>query len=94
MLPLSGARLGGADGDALARLRGFARRVGIAFQIADDALDAESDEACSLVRVIGAAASQERADQLLAEALDALEPFGAAAEPLREIARFTVLRSQ
>jgi geranylgeranyl diphosphate synthase type II len=54
---VGGARLGGADGEALARLRGFARGVGIAFQIADDALDADSDEACSLVRVIGAAAS-------------------------------------
>ena len=91
---VGGARLGGADGEALARLRGFARGVGIAFQIADDALDADSDEACSLVRVIGAAASRARADRLLAEAIDALEPFGAPAEPLREIARFTVLRSQ
>ena len=91
---VGGARLGGADGDALARLRGFARRVGIAFQIADDALDAYSDEACSLVRVIGAAASRERAERLQGEAIDALEPFGAPAEPLREIARFTVGRTQ
>ena len=91
---VGGARLGGADGEALARLRGFARGVGIAFQIADDALDADSDEACSLVRGIGAAASRARADELLAGAIDALEPFGAPAEPLREIARFTVSRSQ
>jgi len=91
---VGGARLGGADGDALARLRGFARRIGIAFQIADDALDADSDEACSLVRVIGAAASRERAERLQGEAIDALEAFGAPAEPLREIARFTVGRTQ
>ncbi len=91
---VGGARLGGADGDALARLRGFARRVGIAFQIADDALDADSDEACSLVRVIGADASRARADRLLVEAIDALEAFGAPAEPLREIARFTVVRTK
>jgi geranylgeranyl diphosphate synthase, type II len=91
---VGGARLGGADGDALARLRGFARRVGIAFQIADDALDADSDEACSLVRVIGAAASRALADRLLDEAIDELDAFGAPAEPLREIARFTVVRAQ
>jgi geranylgeranyl pyrophosphate synthase len=91
---VGGARLGGADGDALARLRGFARRIGIAFQIADDALDADSDEACSLVRVIGVAASRERAERLQREAIDALEAFGAPAEPLREIARFTVGRTQ
>jgi geranylgeranyl pyrophosphate synthase len=91
---VGGARLGGADGDALARLRGFARRIGVAFQIADDALDADSDEACSLVRVIGAAASRERAERLQGEAIDALEAFGAPAEPLREIARFTVGRTQ
>ena len=91
---VGGARLGGADGDALARLRGFARRVGIAFQIADDALDADSDEACSLVRVIGATASRARADRLLDEAIGELDAFGAPAEPLREIARFTVVRAQ
>ena len=91
---VGGARLGGADGDALARLRGFARRVGIAFQIADDALDADSDEACSLVRVIGATASRALADRLLEEAIDELDAFGAPAEPLREIARFTVVRAQ
>jgi geranylgeranyl diphosphate synthase type II len=89
-----GARLGGAEGDALARLRGFATRVGVAFQIADDALDADSDEACSLVRLIGADASRARAEAMLAEATLLLEPFGAPAEPLREIARFTVTRTQ
>jgi geranylgeranyl diphosphate synthase type II len=91
---VGGARLGNADGEALARLRGFATRVGVAFQIADDALDADSDEACSLVRLIGADASRARADAMLAEAIDLLEPFGAPAEPLREIARFTVTRAQ
>ena len=89
-----GARLGGADGEALTRLRGFATRVGVAFQIADDALDADSDEACSLVRLIGADASRARAEAMLAEATLLLEPFGAPAEPLREIARFTVTRTQ
>ena len=77
----------------VAHLRGFATRVGVAFQIADDALDADSDEACSLVRLIGADASRARAEAMLAEAIHLLEPFGAPAEPLREIARFTVTRS-
>ena len=91
---VGGARLGAADGEALARLRGFATRVGVAFQIADDALDAASNEACSLVRLIGADASRARADVMLSEAIDLVEPFGAPAEPLREIARFTVTRAQ
>jgi geranylgeranyl diphosphate synthase type II len=56
--------------------------------------DADSDEACSLVRLIGADASRARAESMLAEAIDLLEPFGAPAEPLREIARFTVTRTQ
>jgi geranylgeranyl diphosphate synthase type II len=89
-----GARLAGADGAAIERLRRFATCVGVAFQIADDWLDRDGDEACSLVRVLGADAARARADQLLAEALDAVEGFGTPAEPLRELARFAVGRDR
>jgi len=91
---VGGARLGGADRPALERLRRFAEQVGVAFQIADDRLDQGDDAGCSLVRVLGADGARLRADQLLAEALDALEPFGAPAEPLRELARFAVGRDR
>jgi geranylgeranyl diphosphate synthase type II len=91
---VGGARLGGADRAALERLRRFAECVGVAFQIADDRLDEGDDAGCSLVRVLGTDGARARADALLGEALDALEPFGARAEPLRELARFAVGRDR
>jgi geranylgeranyl diphosphate synthase type II len=91
---VGGARLGGGDGASLERLRRFADDVGVAFQIADDWLDRDVDEACSLVRVIGADAARARAESLLEDALAALEPFGARAAALRELARFAVWRDR
>jgi geranylgeranyl diphosphate synthase type II len=91
---VGGARLGGGSATELAGLRRFGETVGLGFQIADDLLDAERAEACSLVRSIGAPAARERAETLLATALAELEGFGERAEPLREIARYAVRRSQ
>jgi geranylgeranyl pyrophosphate synthase len=89
-----GATLGGAGVEELARLRGFGQAVGLAFQIADDLLDAPRAEACSLVRALGAPAARARAESLLAEALAGIEGLGERAEPLRELARHAVRRSQ
>ena len=91
---VGGACLAGADAGALRRLGAFATRVGVAFQIADDLLDQDQDEGCSLVGLLGEQAARERALGLLVEALAALEPFGAPAEPLRELARFAVARDR
>jgi geranylgeranyl diphosphate synthase type II len=91
---VGGARLGGADGAQLERLAAFAERLGVAFQIADDWLDRSDEEPCSLVRVLGAEPARARAGTLLGEALALLEPFGARAEPLRELARFAVWRDR
>ena len=90
---VGGAALAGADAGSRRRLAAFSTRIGVAFQIADDLLDRGADEGCSLVAQIGEAAARARADELLAEALGALEPFGARAEPLRELARFAVCRT-
>jgi geranylgeranyl pyrophosphate synthase len=92
---VGGARLGGADAEALARLGRFASRIGVAFQIADDLLDGERahDDGASLVGLLGAEAARARAQHLLDEALAELEPFGTPAEGLRELARFAVGRS-
>src|SRR5262249_32014394 len=49
----TGARLAGASEPVLARLHAAGVAAGVAFQITDDLLDAESDESCSLVRAIG-----------------------------------------
>jgi geranylgeranyl diphosphate synthase type II len=89
-----GARLGGADAETIERLRRFGLAVGVAFQIADDLLDAEADEACSLARVLGTEGARQRADQLLDSALAEIEELGERAEPLRALARYAVRRSE
>jgi geranylgeranyl pyrophosphate synthase len=91
---VGGARLGGADPARLALLREAGLRLGIAFQIADDALDAAADDACSYVRAVGERGARERAEALLRDVLEALDAFGEAAEPLRALARSAVRRSE
>jgi len=92
---VGGARVAGAGPATLRRLERFARDAGVAFQIADDLLDAAEGagpEACSLVTALGRDAAAARAEALLASALSQLDEFGEAAEPLRELARFAVRR--
>jgi geranylgeranyl pyrophosphate synthase len=89
-----GARLGGADEALARRLHRFGEEVGVAFQIADDLLDDGEDGACSLVRVLGAERARERAEALLAGALDSIRDLPERAEPLRELARAAVRRER
>ena len=89
-----GARLGGADGALHARLVAAGLDLGVAFQIADDLLDADADGACSLVHVLGGPLARARAEALLAGALARLADLPARAEPLRELARFAVRRER
>ncbi len=89
---VAGARLAGAEDDILVRLRRFAERMGVAFQIADDLLDEHEDGACSMVRALGRQAAGQRAEALLDTALAEIETLGERAEPLRELARFAVRR--
>ncbi len=93
---VSGAALAGADGQALDRLRRFGECVGVAFQIADDRLDdpGGATEASSLVGALGGDGARERAEALLETALEAVEPFGAQAAAVRELARFAVWRDR
>ena len=91
---LTGARLGGADTSLLERLRSFGEEVGVAFQIADDLLDREDGELCSLVRVLGLEGARARAEELLEGALCRIEDLGERGEPLRELARFAARRSR
>jgi geranylgeranyl pyrophosphate synthase len=88
-----GARLAGADPALLANLAAFGEEVGVAFQIADDVLDADQDEACSSVSVLGIAAARERADALLTRALLRLDGLGAKAAALRMLAERAVRRT-
>jgi geranylgeranyl pyrophosphate synthase len=89
--------------DDLAR---FATAVGLAFQIQDDLLDVLGDVSTlgkatgadsarakpTYPAVIGVEASQARMRKLHAEALEALEPFGAKADPLRLLAEWLLKR--
>jgi len=91
---LTGARLGGADSPLLECLRSFGEAVGVAFQIADDLLDRDDGELCSLVRVLGLEGARARAEEFLGSALDRIDDLGERGEPLRELARFAVRRSR
>ncbi|MEJ0007485.1 MAG: farnesyl diphosphate synthase [Steroidobacteraceae bacterium] len=88
------------------QLSRFATAIGIAFQIQDDLLDVLGDVSTlgkatgadsarakpTYPAVIGVPASQERLHTLHGEALAALVPFGAAAEPLRLLAEWLLTR--
>jgi geranylgeranyl diphosphate synthase type II len=89
-----GARLAGAPEVLLEGFERFGKAVGVAFQIADDLLDADEQEPCSTLRVIGVEAARNRAEALLESALAELEGLGEPAEPLRELARFAVRRDR
>ncbi len=90
----AGACLGGADPALLERLRSFAEGVGVAFQIADDLLDQEGEEPCSLLRVLDPEQARLRAEELLDGALSLIEDLGERGEPLRELARYAVRRDR
>ncbi len=89
---VGGASLGGADAAREATLDAFALDVGIGFQIADDLLDADSGEAASILRLHGIEDARDGAEALLERALERVEGWGEAAEPLRALARFAVRR--
>lgn len=102
-----GVRAARAEETTTERLGRVGRAIGLAFQIADDLLDLEAssqalgktagkDAAQGKVTypaVYGAAESRRRADALIQQALDDLEPFGPEADLLRELARYAVNRT-
>lgn len=103
----AGAMLANASDDARAAVRRYGEHLGLAFQIADDLLDAEGDAAtvgkatgkdhaagkATLVSLIGIEAARGE----LAAAIDGAErellPFGGNAATLIEAARFTADRA-
>jgi geranylgeranyl pyrophosphate synthase len=89
-----GGRYAGAAPEWLDRLRKFGEQLGVAFQIADDLLDREDEEPCSLVRVLGVAEARSRADALLGSALAQIAELGPEADPLRDVACFAVRRNR
>ena len=103
-----GGVLGGGDENRVQRLGFFGQRLGLAFQIIDDLLDLKGNQVkmgkrtqrdgergkSTYPALLGEAPSQRRAEDLIAEALQEIEPFGASADPLRRLARFVTSRNQ
>ena len=101
-----GAILAQAGTDDRERMRTYADKVGLAFQVADDILDVESSpeqlgkatqkdaEAgkATFIDLFGLDGAKQKAMQLAEEACEALAGYGAKADVLREAARFIVER--
>ena len=85
----------GASPEQLDAVTRYGEAVGLAFQMADDVLDAEEDAGDdgppSYVRLMGVDQTHKRALILLEEALDAAATLPAP-EALQALARFTVER--
>lgn len=94
------------DDKALAQLDIYASKLGLAFQVIDDVLDCEADTATlgktagkdeeankpTYVKLLGLASARQYAEELVAQAIAALEPFGDKAERLRALAAFVTAR--
>jgi len=95
-----------SDDTTLRRLETFGTRIGLAFQIQDDILDATGDTGMlgkaagadsahhkpTYTALLGVDDARVALEQVYGEALSALEPLGEAAEPLVSMARLIVDR--
>jgi farnesyl diphosphate synthase len=95
----AGPILAGAEDSERQRLRDFARKFGLAFQIADDLIDAtgsaevagkavgkdESQGKATLVSLFGVDKARDMALRLAGGAAECLSPYGAAADTLRAL---------
>jgi geranylgeranyl diphosphate synthase type II len=107
---LSGALIAGAKEGLMAALRTYARGIGLAFQIIDDILDVTassevlgktagkdlSANKTTYPKLLGLEESRQRAEALVTEAKQALEPYGAhgKAAPLLALADFITSRDR
>ncbi len=103
----SGAILAGAGARDLRQLTRYGEFLGLAFQIADDILDAEGEpeltgktrgrdevrHKMTFPAVLGMPAAKQRVLGLLDSASRELSPLPRSADPLRQIARFVVERA-
>ncbi len=104
---LLGAQCGALPDATAAALDRYAKCIGLAFQVVDDVLDAETPTATlgktagkdaannkpTYVSLLGVTRARELALELRADARTALTPLGARAERLRQLADFVVERT-
>jgi geranylgeranyl diphosphate synthase type II len=102
-----GGLVAGAELSQLVALDTYGERLGLAFQIVDDLLDLEGSPEklgkrtgkdadhgkMTFPALLGPAESRSRAERLVAAAIDAIEPLGAAAAPLASLARYVLERN-
>lgn len=102
----AGAILGEADELARKALVQYATDLGLAFQVVDDLLDVEADEAelgkpigqdadmgkATFVQILGKDGARDKARDLVDSACARLSPFGGKAGPLKDVARFVFER--
>jgi farnesyl diphosphate synthase len=103
-----GAILGRVPEEARTHLRNYARDIGLAFQIADDLLDVEGEEAAAgkalrkdegagkatFVSLMGIDAARVQARALVDQAIGHLASYGEEADLLRALARYIVERDR
>ncbi len=82
----------------LQRIEVFAKNLGLAFQITDDVLDVTStagvlgkdvgkdEQRLTFVKLAGVEGARKLSEELVETSLSAIEPLGAAAKPLRDLA--------
>jgi geranylgeranyl diphosphate synthase type II len=104
----AGAILGGGTSGQIDRLKIYARQIGLAFQVTDDILNVEGDPELlgkavgtdmerhknTYPALSGLAASKIFSHELIDKSLQAIEFFNNKAEPLRNIARYIIVRNK
>lgn len=104
----AGAILGGASLDVRTSLRGYAQKLGLAFQIADDLLDVDGNESAvgkrlrkdhgqgkqTFVTLLGVERARRQAELLVEQAVEHLHCFDGRAQLLTEIAEFAINRDR